>query len=151
VLLKLSIDRSTEASEETWLRPFCFTSLYGGIVRLSIAAADLKLVLCYVCRWFVSWVGCVDASASTAHYNLRKGRSILIYVGGEEEQMLTTYGKHIVYLKGRKGFIKLALQYGAPLVPLVRCTHSTNESLLSSWFCSTLLERLMPTTLLASY
>jgi hypothetical protein len=33
------------------------------------------------CRWLVSWWGCVDASAATANYNLKKGRSVLIYVG----------------------------------------------------------------------
>lgn len=65
------------------------------------------------------WLGCVDASSKTAHYNLRKGRSILIFVGGEKEQLLTTPGEHTIYLSGRKGFIKLALEYGTPLVPMV--------------------------------
>jgi len=63
-------------------------------------------------------LGCVDAGASTAHYNLKKGRSILIFVGGEKEQMWTTPGEHKIYLKNRKGFVKLALQYGVDLVPM---------------------------------
>jgi len=65
-------------------------------------------------------LGCVDASAQTAHYNLRRGRSILIFVGGEKEQLMTVSGQHKVYLSSRKGFVKLALQYGVDLIPMVR-------------------------------
>lgn len=61
--------------------------------------------------------GNVDASAATAHHNLRKRRSLLIFIGGEKEQLMTVPGEHKVYLKNRKGFIKLAIQYGVPLVP----------------------------------
>jgi hypothetical protein len=64
------------------------------------------------------FLGCVDASAHTAHYNMKKGRSILIFVGGEKEQLLSMNHEHKVYLKTRKGFVKLALQYGAHLVPM---------------------------------
>jgi 2-acylglycerol O-acyltransferase 2 len=69
------------------------------------------------------WLGCVDASPFTAHYNLKKGNSIFIYVGGEKEQLMSESGCHRIYLKERKGFVKLALQYGAELIPMVRhCT-----------------------------
>ena len=64
------------------------------------------------------FLGCVDASASTAVYNISKGRSIFIYVGGEKEQLMTEPWKHKIYLSSRKGFIKLALQHGIPLVPM---------------------------------
>jgi hypothetical protein len=74
------------------------------------------------------WLGCVDASSKTAHHNLRKGRSILIFVGGEKEQLLTTPGEHAIYLSGRKGFVKLALEYGTPLVPMVRVKCSASLS-----------------------
>jgi 2-acylglycerol O-acyltransferase 2 len=70
----------------------------------------------------ILWCGCVDAGAKTAHYNLKKGRSILIFVGGEKEQLMTKPNEHKIYLKNRKGFIKLALQYGAHLVPMVTIT-----------------------------
>lgn len=63
----------------------------------------------------------MDASAYTAHYNLRKGRSILIFVGGEKEQLMTVSGQHKIYVKNRKGFVKLALQYGIDLIPT--CNH----------------------------
>ena len=64
-------------------------------------------------------LGCVDASASTANYNLTKGRSLLVFVGGEKEQLMTEQGKHKIFLSNRKGFVKLAITYGAALVPMV--------------------------------
>ncbi len=64
------------------------------------------------------FLGCVDASPSTAKYNISKGRSIFIYIGGEKEQLMTEPSKHKIYLSSRKGFVKLALQHGTPLVPM---------------------------------
>lgn len=65
------------------------------------------------------WLGCVDAGASTASFNLKKGRSLLIFIGGEKEQLMSENGRHKIYLKTRKGFVKLALQHGAHLLPVV--------------------------------
>jgi len=45
----------------------------------------------------------------------------LIFVGGEKEQLMTKPGSHKIYLLSRKGFVKLALQYGCDLVPMVSC------------------------------
>mmetsp|Transcript_31905 Transcript_31905/g.45928 ORF Transcript_31905/g.45928 Transcript_31905/m.45928 type:complete len:322 (-) Transcript_31905:119-1084(-) len=69
-------------------------------------------------RELVLLLGCVDASSATAKYNLKKNRSILIYVGGEREQLMTEKGTHKIFVKNRKGFVKLALQYGAHIVPM---------------------------------
>ena len=76
------------------------------------------------------WLGCVDASSATAHHNLRRGRSLLIFVGGEKEQLMTMPGRHQVYVSGRKGFVKLALEYGVPLVPMY--TFGENEAYSTS-------------------
>lgn len=65
------------------------------------------------------FLGCVDAGAKTASYNLKKNRSIFIYIGGEKEQLMTAYGEQKIYVNNRKGFVKLALQYGAHIVPMV--------------------------------
>ena len=46
-------------------------------------------------------------------------KSIVVCTGGEEESMHTTVGKDIYVLKNRKGFVRLALQYGASLVPVI--------------------------------
>mmetsp|Transcript_30617 Transcript_30617/g.46694 ORF Transcript_30617/g.46694 Transcript_30617/m.46694 type:complete len:394 (-) Transcript_30617:357-1538(-) len=60
----------------------------------------------------------IDASRKCASKALAQGQSLYIIPGGEEENVLTHYGKDIVVLKKRKGFIRLALSYGADLVPV---------------------------------
>lgn len=48
---------------------------------------------------------------------LRNGKSLVILVGGIAEQMLSQRGDHTIYVKKRKGHIRLALKYGVPIVP----------------------------------
>jgi len=80
-------------------------------------AASILFYIPFV-RDLLLFLGCVDASKETVKYNLRKRRSILIYVGGEKEQLMTKENSHKVVLKDRLGFIKLAIQHGIPLVPV---------------------------------
>ncbi|MBN3294411.1 DGAT2 acyltransferase, partial [Polypterus senegalus] len=46
------------------------------------------------------------------------GNAVVIVVGGAAESLDCTPGKNVVTLKSRKGFVKLALQQGADLVPV---------------------------------
>jgi len=87
-------------------------------------------------REILLWLGNVDAGAPTAKLNLRKKRSLLIFVGGEKEQLLTRPGTHQVHCASRFGFVKLALTYGAPLVPLY--TFGENECYHVSNWCMSL-------------
>ncbi|KAL4096249.1 hypothetical protein PRIC1_009611 [Phytophthora ramorum] len=68
-------------------------------------------------REYVLWSGCVDARRSVAEKMLRNGKSLVILVGGIAEQMLSQRGDHTIYVKKRKGHIRLALKYGVPIVP----------------------------------
>lgn len=70
-----------------------------------------------VVRELLMWLGCIDASAKTAEKALKEGMSLLIYVGGEKEQLACKYGEHAVVVKKRKGFVRLAVKYGASLIP----------------------------------
>lgn len=71
-------------------------------------------------REFLLWLGCVDASAVTANAVLASGRSLLIYTGGEAEQLLTRPypAPHELVLGRRQGFVRLAVSHGASLVPV---------------------------------
>eukprot|EP00598_Pedospumella_elongata_P002795 CAMPEP_0184974614 /NCGR_PEP_ID=MMETSP1098-20130426/6066_1 /TAXON_ID=89044 /ORGANISM="Spumella elongata, Strain CCAP 955/1" /LENGTH=334 /DNA_ID=CAMNT_0027497227 /DNA_START=71 /DNA_END=1075 /DNA_ORIENTATION=- len=65
------------------------------------------------------WSYCIDASKTTAVKAMRQLKaSIFVYPGGELEQIETVYQKHIVMLSMRKGFVKLAIEEGAELVPV---------------------------------
>jgi hypothetical protein len=40
-------------------------------------------------------LGCVDAGRKTAIYNIKKKTSLLIFIGGEKEQLMTTPNRHV--------------------------------------------------------
>jgi 2-acylglycerol O-acyltransferase 2 len=69
-------------------------------------------------RELLMWLGCVDAGKATAKRVLRKGYHLYVLPGGEAEQLMTQYRKHRVYVRRRKGFVKLAIEHGASLVPV---------------------------------
>jgi len=69
-------------------------------------------------RELVIWTRCVDASRKVAERVLFEGHSIMVIPGGEKEQLLTTYQQEIVFLSSRKGFVRLAMKFGVPIVPV---------------------------------
>ena len=84
--------------------------------RVLAATAALRVP---VIREMWLWSYCVDARRRSAERVLRNGHySLILYPGGVKEQILTKRGQHRVYLKSRKGFVKLALQHGCSLVPV---------------------------------
>ncbi|CAM9358273.1 unnamed protein product, partial [Heterosigma akashiwo] len=58
----------------------------------------------------------VDASKKSLMRALQKD-SVALYIGGIAELFLSSTKEEVLYLKRRKGFIKLALQSGADVVP----------------------------------
>jgi 1-acyl-sn-glycerol-3-phosphate acyltransferase len=63
----------------------------------------------------------ISASKSSLMKQLKKPGvegSIVLYVGGMAELFLSSEQEETLYLKKRKGFIKLALQTGVDIVPV---------------------------------
>jgi 1-acyl-sn-glycerol-3-phosphate acyltransferase len=63
--------------------------------------------------------GTVAASHENARKALEAGAAVLVYPGGDWEVHRPSWQSHRVDLAGRKGFIRLALDAGVPIVPVV--------------------------------
>ena len=61
--------------------------------------------------------GVIPADGKTLSTRLRLGGSFVLYVGGMAELFFSSPVRETVFLKGRKGFIKLALREGADVIP----------------------------------
>src|SRR4051794_31791679 len=63
--------------------------------------------------------GTVAANHDNARKAFEKGAPVLVYPGGDYETFRPTWHGDQVEFGGRKGFIKLALEQGVPIVPVV--------------------------------
>ncbi|OQS02313.1 diacylglycerol acyltransferase [Thraustotheca clavata] len=66
----------------------------------------------------ISWAGCGPAGKENFEKLCSKKHNIALIPGGYEEATHFKHGQHQVYLKKRKGFIKLALKYGYKVYPV---------------------------------
>lgn len=95
--------------------PGGFQDLFPGIDFRVLAASFCFFIPGY--RDLLLWSGFVDAARYSAHRVLNSGLSIALVPGGATEALYADPHKDVVYLSPRKGFIRLALQHGASLVP----------------------------------
>lgn len=71
-------------------------------------------------------VGAIKSRPQMAIAALRRGASLLIYPGGVRDVFRPHSLRHTIYFGGNRGFVKLALQEGVPIVPIIsRGAHST--------------------------
>ena len=64
-------------------------------------------------------VGGVAATSRMAHRVLESGASMLIYPGGGDEAYRGFSRRNQVDLRGRSAYVRLAMRFGAPIVPIV--------------------------------
>jgi 1-acyl-sn-glycerol-3-phosphate acyltransferase len=102
---------------DTLLFSLAFSSYFGVERRFYQLAHNLVLASPYgrMLRKF----GTVAASHENAHEALRSGAALLVYPGGDWEVHRSVRERNTVDFNGRKGFIKLALEEGVPIVPVV--------------------------------
>lgn len=76
----------------------------------------------YVPIWreWVRWTGMGDASVKAIEATIKSGpgQSVVLVVGGAEESLLASPNTNDLLLSKRKGFVKIALRLGCPLVPV---------------------------------
>lgn len=93
-----------------------FYAHFGAERRFHQLAHDIaaRLPATGLSRW-----GTVAASHENARRAFDKGAPVLVYPGGDYETFRPTWHTDRIEFAGRKGFIKLALERGVPIVPVV--------------------------------
>jgi 1-acyl-sn-glycerol-3-phosphate acyltransferase len=97
--------------------PLAF-STYFGVERRFYQLAH-SLVLASPAGPFLRRWGTMAASHEHARRALESGAAVLVFPGGDWEVHRPSWERHKVDFAGRKGFIKLALSQGVPIVPVV--------------------------------
>jgi 1-acyl-sn-glycerol-3-phosphate acyltransferase len=93
-------------------------STYFGVERAFYQLAH-NLVLSMPGLSFLRKYGTVAASHENARKALRAGAAVLVYPGGDYEVHRPIWESGRVDFGGRKGFLRLALDEGVPIVPVV--------------------------------
>jgi 1-acyl-sn-glycerol-3-phosphate acyltransferase len=85
-------------------------------------------------------LGVVEATPENAAAALRRGAKVLVYPGGDHDNFRPFTERAKVRLGGRKGFVRLALAEGVPLVPIA--TAGAHDTLVVLWQGQALARRL---------
>jgi diacylglycerol/phytol O-acyltransferase len=72
--------------------------------------------------------GSVKANFDNATDLLQQGRAVLVYPGGDQDDYRPWTERHRVELRGRSGFVRLALRQQVPVIPLV--AHGSHDILI---------------------
>jgi len=91
------------------------TSIFPGMVVYGISADNVFRTPFY--RHVFSWIGAQPATASNFKSLLQKG-SCGVVVGGLAEMYMQYNDHEEILLKSRKGFVRVAVETGCPLVPV---------------------------------
>jgi 1-acyl-sn-glycerol-3-phosphate acyltransferase len=64
-------------------------------------------------------LGAVRASHETAHELFERGHKVIVYPGGDIDAMRPFPDRHRIRFGGRRGYVRLALREGVPILPVV--------------------------------
>lgn len=113
------------STPDTWI---ALGALYAqrGLAGLPFGLAHGTVRNAPVVGPFMGRLGAVPASHAHALSLFAAGRQVLVYPGGDVEAMRPYRDRDRLRFAGRRGYIRLALRAGVPIVPLVAAgAHST--------------------------
>jgi 2-acylglycerol O-acyltransferase 2 len=114
-------------------RSLCL-QIWPGLRIYSIAASIVFKVP--VWRHIMTWTGARPATAKMFKQLLQMG-SVALVPGGIAEMFITSPDYEAIKLQGRKGFVRIAVETGTPIVPV----YHFGNSLLFRWIAPGWLER----------
>lgn len=99
--------------------------LLAHVARREVPVERLPSLLLHEIMWrtplapWLARLGAVRASPKNADTLLEAGRSVLVYPGGDREPFRTFRERDRIALGDRRGYVKLAIRHGVPIVPVV--------------------------------
>lgn len=91
----------------------------GGVDAMPYALAHQEVFKPPVLGQLLTRIGAVRACHENAARIFATGRSILVYPGGDLESLRPYRRRHEIIFAQRRGYVRLAITHGVPIVPVV--------------------------------
>ena len=85
--------------------------------RMRIAAASVSFRI-PVIRQLIGWINTIPVDSGSIRKALKAGDSVGLFPGGVAEMVRTDGNQEKLLLRSRKGFVRLAMEHGVPIVPV---------------------------------
>ena len=112
---------------DTWVVALAMTARRGAERPAYALVYDLLLGLPGV-GTTLRRLGAIPANGPEAERALAEGAALLVYPGGDKEACRPWTERNRIVFSGRKGFIRLALRTGVPVVPVV--SHGSHQAIV---------------------
>ncbi len=70
-------------------------------------------------RGYLGRIGAIHASPENAARALHSGAAVLVYPGGDYDAYRPTRSQNVIDFNGRTGYVRIAIETGVPIVPVV--------------------------------
>jgi 1-acyl-sn-glycerol-3-phosphate acyltransferase len=70
-------------------------------------------------RAYLGRIGAIHASPENAAKALHSGAAVLVYPGGDYDAYRPTLSQNVIDFNGRTGYVRIAIETGVPIVPVV--------------------------------